>query len=366
MLSPLNPAMSQFAGSNLAPDATQTGRSKAVLQPQAQGVAKGEPMPSAGDRAMTPDRAAGNILLFIENRLHADAAAGMSTEQLQSRLDAGLEGFLQGFNEAKQILSDSGLLSDDLLAAISATYDKVLAGMASVAQELGLDDSAIVAAQSPESPPEIEAPDAVAAPIVETQGLIKASRQFDFSVTTQEGDRVSISASSFFKGKYSADASGMSAHLRQGNAFELRVEGDLNADELTAINDLLGQVNDLADEFYNGDLGAAFESAMALNFDADEISGFALDMKQTLMQKVQTTYGQPSLNAPLQPLGQMAEQVQAALESAREFLEPRALLYALLERMSESELINQPEGAKADLHKLFMETADALAGKLID
>lgn len=155
MLAPIQPNLAQFAGNGLSPDASRARQSTALAQPPVQGIAKGEPMPSAGDRGITPDRAAGTILLFIENRLQADAAAGMSTEDLQSRLDAGLEGFLQGFNEAKQMLSDAGLLSDELMASIGATYDKVLAGLASIAEELGLDDSAIKAAQTPAS----EAPD---------------------------------------------------------------------------------------------------------------------------------------------------------------------------------------------------------------
>lgn len=363
-LSPINP---QFHTQSLdMPRAPLQGRqATSVSAPPSQGIAKGEPMPSVSERRMTPDRAAGNILLFIEKQLQADAAAGDSQAQLQSRLEAGLSGFLKGFNEAKQILEDSGLLSDDLMAEIGATYDKVLQGLANLADELDLDDSAIVAAQTPSSEPAINAPQSVDLALSELRGVTKASRSFDFTLTTQEGDKVEINASSFMKAKVHMGEGSYSAKLQQGNAFELTVQGDLNADELAAINDLLGQVNDLAAQFYDGDLDAAFQAALDLQFNPEEIASFAVDMKQTLVQKVSSTYGQqPSpVNQRLQPLGQMAEQVQAALESARQFMEPTALLSSLLERMGDA-LFEVPEGKQSDLHKLFGQVADGMLEKL--
>ncbi|UTA49373.1 DUF5610 domain-containing protein [Simiduia sp. 21SJ11W-1] len=364
MLAPIQPNSAQFSPGSLTPDTSRARQSSSLSTPALQGASRSEPVAATREQGITPDRAAGTILLFIENRLQADAAAGMSTEDLQSRLDAGLEGFLKGFNEAKTILSEAGLLSDELMASIGATYDKVLAGLANMAEELGLDDSAIKAAQTPaaEEPPVLDAPDAVTAPVADIKGLVKASRAFDFSVTTQEGDKVQISASSFFKANYAANGNGASASLRQGESFQLKIQGDLNEDELAAINDLLGQVNDLADQFYGGDLQAAFESALALDFDANEIAGFALDLQQTQVQKVRTTYGQPAQASPFQPLGPMADQVQAALESARQFMEPANLLLNILDKMSGV----HPESGQADagVHKLFSDTVGAMADKL--
>ena len=329
------------------------------------GIAKGEPMPSVGESRVTPDRAAGNILLFSENRLLADAAAGDSQEQLQSRLDAGLEGFLRGFNEAKKILEDSGLMSDELMASIGATYDKVLEGLANLAGELGLDDSAIVAAQTPDAGPVVDIPDSIEIGPGDFSGLVKAKRSFDFTLTTQEGDKVQINASSFMKAKFQASPGNVNAQMRQGSSFDLQIQGDLNAEELAAINDLLGQVNDLAAQFYDGDLESAFQAALDLQFDAEEIASFAVDMKQSLVQKVSTAYGQqPSpVSQRLQPLGQMAEQVQAALDSARQFMEPTALLSSLLERMGDG-FFAAPEGGKAELHKLFSDVTDRLLNQL--
>ena len=45
--------------------------------------------------------------------------------------------------------------------------------------------------------------------------------------------------------------------------------------ELAALNDLFSQVNDIADSFYSGNVGEAFEQALAVGYDSDELAAFA-------------------------------------------------------------------------------------------
>lgn len=320
------------------------------------------------DGAMTADRAAGNILLFIENRLMADAADGASAEQLQSRLEAGLQGFLQGFGEARSQLQEMGLLSEDLDAEIGQTYDKVLKGLSALAESLGLDDTVIREAQAngpyaeapgaedPGADLDLEQPAAINPTSIE--GLVKASRSFEFTVVTREGDQVTVSAGSQYAAGAWAESGSAGAASSSRQWLEFSVQGDLNADELAAINDLLGQVNDLSDQFYAGDFDGAFDAALALNFDSDDIAGFALDLRQSMVQKVQKTYGQENtpVQGQLQPFVDMAEQIKAALASARQFLEPITLLSDLLDQSL----------ARADRnhHKLFGDVTQSLLERL--
>jgi len=58
------------------------------------------------------------------------------------------------------------------------------------------------------------------------------------------------------------------------------VQGQLSADELKAIGELVGKVDTLANEFFQGDLQQAFNSAAALGFDSSQIAGFALKLSQ--------------------------------------------------------------------------------------
>ena len=69
-----------------------------------------------------------------------------------------------------------------------------------------------------------------------------------------------------------------------------RVEGDLDAEETAAIRDLVRRAEQLSNQFYAGDLEAAFGAAQELQFDAGEISGFELELQQTVQARVAATY----------------------------------------------------------------------------
>ena len=58
--------------------------------------------------------------------------------------------------------------------------------------------------------------------------------------------------------------------------MQVGVEGELDAQELKAIGDLMDKVDSLATQFFAGDAQAAFSAASDLGFDAGEIAGFAL------------------------------------------------------------------------------------------
>src|SRR5690606_34213666 len=68
------------------------------------------------------------------------------------------------------------------------------------------------------------------------------------------------------------------------------VEGDLNEQELNSINKLLGQINQLAGEFFNVNLDVAFNLALALRYDEQQIANFSLSLTQLEAQKVTTVY----------------------------------------------------------------------------
>lgn len=365
----------RFTGLQSSGFLAHRGSAKPELVPQSPLNSLISEIPEANrvlDKPVTADRAAGNILLFIERQLHADAEQGRTPEQLQSRLDAGLKGFLEGFNDAQEQLSQMGLLSDAMSAEIGQTYDKVLKGLGQLAQELGLDDSAIKAADHSESA--TSAPVELGSPVSfggEMRGVIKAQKSFEFSVQTQEGDIVKISASSRFSAKSVMGPGGTSTGMAQSQQFNLTIEGDLNAEELASINDLLEQVNNISEQFFSGDLDTAFQTALDLEFNAEDIAGFAVDLKQSVVQKVRTTYGQDSqetspLRSRMQPLGQMAVYVQAALDSAKQFLNSTAMLESLLTGNHEESATESPmlSGPKADLHRLFEDVNQKLLGKL--
>ena len=122
------------------------------------------------------------------------------------------------------------------------------------------------------------------------------------------------------------------------------MEGDLNEDEMAAIESLMSQVNDLADEFYNGDAMSAFGMAMDLTSDPEQIAQFSLDMSLQVESAYQGVaqagqgYDKPSLpKGVMQPLQQFAEGVQQAAKTAEAFQFPHELVQSMFDQMDQQE-----------------------------
>lgn len=305
----------------------------------------------------TPEKAAGNILNFIEQRLRSDASQGADIDALSERLAQGLEGFKQGFEQAREELDDLGLLTPEVEADIQETYDRVLAGVDALEGKLGDIKAGNPVVDSP-------AADKVAeeAPQVGGRGRAQAvyesldyreRNSFKFELTTADGDtvKVRINQQESYSGAYGQAGRGgfqVSASGFEHNfdsRFSLEVDGHLDDDELAAISDLMGQVGELSEQFFAGDLGAAFQQAQSLGYDASEISSFSLNLRQTSVQRMQSAYSDfadvspnKSLSELLQPMGRFVEELTAAARAASDrFASVSDLIKDL------SELFEQPE-----------------------
>jgi hypothetical protein len=117
-------------------------------------------------------------------------------------------------------------------------------------------------------------------------------------LVTAEGDRVSIR----FRTKevvagsvtQSTASDGTTTTAAKSSVFsrggmKIEVDGDLNEDELKAIGDLLGKVDDIANEFFSGDVQTAFSAAGSLGVDSDQIAAYRLNL--TYSRKVSAAYG---------------------------------------------------------------------------
>ncbi|MFT4746847.1 MAG: hypothetical protein ACI8XG_000924 [Congregibacter sp.] len=75
----------------------------------------------------------------------------------------------------------------------------------------------------------------------------------------------------------------------QASTLSFSVRGELDEDELRAIGKLVANANDLADEFFNGDVEKSFDQALKLGFDDQELTGFALQLiRQDKVPVIQT------------------------------------------------------------------------------
>ena len=300
---------------------------------------------------LTAEKVAGNILGFIERRLQMDIAKGATQEQLASRLEAGLAGFKKGFTEASEKLKALSMLSPEVEQDIGKTYDLVLSGVDALREKFLGGFVETEPKTAPDTTPPAARQQAYAALASSSYQYASAS-SFSFQLTTAEGDKVTISASSSqaFSSQYVQGVAGsnesytlaetMSASYSSTRESSWSIQGDLNDDEMQAIEDLLGQINKLAGEFFNLNLDEAFNQALALGYDQEHITAFSLNLTQVEVQRVSTAYQQFN-DAPLDgnpgerllPVGKFVRDLLDALETANNFSEPETLLLELSEKI---------------------------------
>ncbi|MEO1117248.1 MAG: hypothetical protein AAFX75_05155 [Pseudomonadota bacterium] len=98
-------------------------------------------------------------------------------------------------------------------------------------------------------------------------------------IRTQEGDTVKIrlrnveqfSATDTSRSGPDGTATSTRVDASQSRRVSFTVEGDINSDERAAIEDVLAQASEIADEFFGGDIAAAFENAADFEFDSEQL-----------------------------------------------------------------------------------------------
>ena len=310
---------------------------------------------------LTAEQAAGNILGFIQRQIERDIANGATDAELQSRLEAGLSGFKKGFNEARERLAALSLLDSHVSASIGKTYDLVTGGIDQLAQHhLGRSLSDI-------APPKALQPAVNTAPSW-SRYEYASMQSFHFELLTKEGDKVSIQAyanhgeTQFWRDEDGNRSNASSANLR----YNLNITGDLSDAEKASIDELLQQINALADNFFRGDIDSAFEAALQLGYDHAQIESFAFNLIRLDVQRANSAYSNDAapndLQHRLQPLGQFIKDTHEALNKASEFAEPYVLLRSIVEGLyADAEAPGNRDGKRFSdfLSELLSRAAEA-------
>jgi hypothetical protein len=329
------------------------------------------------------DAAANNILKFIEQRLQQDMQDGATPEELASRIEAGLEGFNLGYEQANDALGQLNLLNPELEGEISLTQSKFYEGIEKLKETyLGTTPENTDAAEEPVKDTTYDA--SVTSSVTSTQNYLQGSsyaqaQEFSFDLVTADGDKVTIYTSSLMAQQ---SESGYSSSSQNGNLvemayqsygemreseFRMSVDGDLDEDELKAINDLLNNVNDLAKDFYSGDLETAFNKAVKMDYDADEISEFSISLTQiqnfTAYKAYQTDTPISNTNAfnELKPLADFTNDLKNTLATLQTLFDhPRDLFSEISKQINE---LQKPQDYPVNQVDFF-DFADSLMGKL--
>ncbi|MEH6472030.1 MAG: DUF5610 domain-containing protein [Halopseudomonas sp.] len=261
-------------------------------------------------RDFTPKKVAGRITDFVEMGLEQARKSGKSESEVEALRQQAMSGIQKGFAEARSILDNMNLLTDEVSANIDDTLKQTMSGLeglapSAVQQSFGGSRTSVLAAER-----------------------YQAAETLSLKVTTQDGDEVTIKfdkqsdyQSSF--GGY-ADSSGsavsFSVDRSESSNYRFSVEGDLDDDEIDALQDLIKDVNEIADDFFDGDVQAAFDQASEFRMDKTELASMNLQLTRSARYTAVSAYEQvqnhDSANqGPGRKLGHMMHDLAGSLSN---------------------------------------------------
>ena len=289
----------------------------------------------------SPEKIAERVISFVSNALDTRASSEIERQSLLAQAREGVE---QGINEAREILSSTGNISDDAGENIEETRQLIFNG---------LDKLATVA--------DTEDHDVNKTSITDTQSSIlsassQSSRQASIQIETQDGDLVTIDISSFSSTSInqlnvSNDDVTLSAFQKSSKYnfdFNYTIQGELDSGEREAIDDLLKDVNKVAKKFFNGDVQDAFNKALSLGIDGEELAAFSLDLNYSRTTEVITAYQSIENIASEQTTAEPVASIADAVNYAEEI---NNIIHTSPEKLP----FNNSVVASIDLFTLFIE-----------
>jgi hypothetical protein len=278
------PSQSNTAQVRNAVDAQQTLANRLA---ERLGLKPGDLSGKADD--YSPAKVAERILGFVGGHMARAAAEGADSAQLQKNLQQFRDGVEKGFADARKILDGLGVLNGKVAADIDDTYARIQDGLGALDKHYappvsGGDNTAItgVAAYS--------------------ERFSAQAQTFDLQVTTRDGDKLRISvaqaSASYAQSSVAAASDGSSSAAqfsRQSSSLQIAglqvsVEGELDDEERAALEKLFGQVQELADTFFAGDLQGAFDQALKLELDGSQLASLSLNLTQTSVRQATDAY----------------------------------------------------------------------------
>lgn len=286
----------------------------------------------------TPEAVAGRILDVVDAAMKLARLNG-GDAGADEKLRQAREGIERGFNQARKMLEGMGAFEGQVAENANKTWELLQAGLDEM-------ESGVSASTSVNS---------------EMLSVQSSHREtMDLSLTTRDGDKVQLhmarseSALQYREenshGSLQVDAWQRSEHLY------LSVEGELDDDERTTINQLIDESRSLADKFFSGDAHAAFTHLLEQGNKSSEIAGYALRMTQHHSQTA--TYAYQSVNE-LNEGNLQTSYPKTLIKPIQDYMQE--LGYSL-SRLSTNPVIAQPEQALADGVEKLSKSDETLRG----
>lgn len=231
----------------------------------------------------SPEKVANRILSFVGVAVSAES--NVDKETLSIRLQQARAGIAKGFNEAKDILDGLQAFSGKVKENADETYRLLETGLDNFAEKITL------------GLPLIEM---IAKPTSEFAVVQEASfkQSFDLQLKTLDGDTVKVRIANLQTSQVSGNLQQSVARIEAeyesriliGSGYIMSIKGNLDDDELQAIDDLLSEMTAVANQYFSGDVQTAIKRAEAMGYNASEIANFSLELNEAQQAKVTTVY----------------------------------------------------------------------------
>lgn len=286
--------------------------------------------PEASESLFDFNKVADDVLAFVSSSIMAAKDRGASEEKLLEIFEQAKAGANLGIDQALEELEELSLLDEDLTEGIEKSRSLINEGITALQENMfppiedGEDKANIVNDRILNKE---QAAQSISA--LSSEQYASNSKSSDLIITTADGDTVTINFSQIeqqaSRGSYSLGEGtykAMSASYKEIN-FSYSLEGELDEDEKEAIHALIEQVSALEQEFFHGDINKAYEKALTLGFDDEELAGFSLDLQQTQTFYASQKYTEVANMAEQHQLepGQEIKQLLAFMESMRDLRE---------------------------------------------
>lgn len=115
------------------------------------------------------------------------------------------------------------------------------------------------------------------------------SQDASVSIRTREGDEIQFSFYTDYiqtnESAYAQNQNSQSFAQQQSKSFAMGISyaitGDINEQEQAALDELVGQIQQVADKFFSGELEGAFADALNIQYDGSQLSGFQAKLHQS-------------------------------------------------------------------------------------
>jgi len=279
-----------------------------------------------------------NVLDFVSSTLQGAKANGASDEKIADLFKQARSGVEQGFKDAVDELGGINVLDDSLTAGINQSRELIEQGINKLEQQIqpsqrsttdnsdSVNTVVVTPIQAPESTQNVQTNINY-----QSYAASSLSNSSDLSITTADGDVVTISFSDYRENSssqqfdYTSNGDGEQFGMQSSQSsyretnFSFSVNGNLDEGEKKAIGDLLKNISKIEKSFFEGNIDKAFNQAQKLGYDSSELTGFNLDLQQTQTSVVSQAYSEVSQFNDNPHANEIAHHIQPVLDFASQY-----------------------------------------------